>query len=160
MNPLDQLADIQIPEQVGMWPLAIGYWIVLLMTLSTLMLTFYLVHQRNKRRLQRNASLMALANLDANDEHLATQVHHILKTAATAYLPAYDVLQLHGSAWQKILDQLYTRADKTEVCESLAKLAKWQYDQRIALPDNGQLIEHASKWIKYALPPKKEHVDV
>jgi hypothetical protein len=160
MNPLDQLADIQIPEQVGMWPLAVGYWIVLLIILSIFTLTFYLVRQRNKRLLQRNSSLMALANLDAHDEHAATQVHHILKTAAMSYLPSFNVLQLHGSAWQKILNQLYTKPDKAEVCESLAKLAKWQYDQRIALPDNGQLIEHASKWIKYALPPKKEPVDV
>lgn len=160
MNPLDQLADIQIPDHVGMWPLAIGYWVVLLMTLSILVLSIYLVRQRHKRLLHRNTSLIALTSIDANDERAATQIHHILKTAASAYLPSCDVLQLHGSAWQKVLNQLYTKPDKVDVCDSLEKLAKWQYDPRIVLPDNGQLIEHASKWIKYALPPKKDPVDV
>jgi hypothetical protein len=160
VNPLDQLADIQIPDQVGMWPLAIGYWIVLFSLLVACALTYYCVQRYKQKRVMRNRSLSALAGIDANDPSAARQVHHILKTAATAYLPSADVLHIHGNAWQQLLKRLYTKSDKQEVCESLSTLAKWQYDQRIDLPDNQLLIRHASLWISHALPPKKGAADV
>lgn len=160
MNPLDQLADIQIPEQVGIWPLAVGYWIVLFSMLIAIALSYYFVHKYKQKRVMRSKSLHALAGIDANDAGAAMQVHHILKTATTAYLPSSDILQMHGSAWQQMLSQLYNKSDKQEVCVSLSTLAKWQYDQRVALPDNQQLIRHATLWISNALPPKKGAVDV
>ncbi|MBT1449915.1 DUF4381 family protein [Glaciecola sp. XM2] len=160
MNPLGQLADIHLPEQVDAWPLALGYWLIIVFTILLITGCIFWFMHRKRKLADKKASLRALNAISMNDAQAAIQVHHILKTAANAYLPEQHVLQSHGGAWQHLLKRLYTKADHQEVCDVLVSLANWQYDQRTTLAKNEQLVEYATRWVEHALPPKKGLIDV
>jgi len=54
-NPLDQLRDIHLPEAVSWWPLAPGWWLLMVLTcllLVGLLICLYRRHQSNRYRRQ------------------------------------------------------------------------------------------------------------
>ncbi|MFC4698838.1 DUF4381 domain-containing protein [Glaciecola siphonariae] len=159
-SPLDQLADIHLPQAVSIWPPAVGYWIVLALLLGAF-ITLYLWNRTRKNRLKpRNESLKALESIKPSDTKAYAQIHHVLKQAAHAYLPQHKVLHLHGSGWQSVLTGLYTHGDQKQICATLQALAAWQYDERTELENFEQTRTAARTWIKRALPPKKGALDV
>jgi hypothetical protein len=160
MNPLDQLADIQLPNAVSYWPLAIGYWILLVIIIVAVIAGFIFSARRKRRLAARNKSLAALSSIDTDDEHALQQVHHVLKTAAQAYLPNRNILQMQGEQWRSVLRKLYKNKDANDIYDTLAALSMWQYDQRISLSSNQQVKDAAKVWIEKALPPKKGALDV
>jgi hypothetical protein len=160
MNPLDQLADIAIPEDVSAWPPAIGYWIMLAASLLLIIGIVLFFYKRHTKRLVRKQSLAALQSINVEDHQAMQQIHHVLKTAAQRYLTSNKVLQMQTAEWTSLLLQLYGGKQAQTVCEPLAQLAKWQYDQRIQLAEPQQIKDAAQAWIEKALPPKKGAIDV
>lgn len=160
MNPLSQLADIQTPDQVDIWPLAIGYWIAIALSLAVLGgLIFWILRRRQRFAIQR-ASLVLISNIDVSDEEAPIHIHHILKNAISGYFPSLDVKQMHGHHWQNMLLKLYPQKAKPEPCNSIIDIAKWQYDQRTKLNEAQTLKVHAQIWLKASLPPRRGLKDV
>ena len=98
------LQDIHLPDAVGYWPLAPGWWLlfgllVLLMALSFLGWRFW--QARRLRRLAL-AQLSALTELPAGE--LARALSRLLRQAAISHFSRQDSAGLSGQAWLEFLD--------------------------------------------------------
>ena len=107
MNPdLSQLRDIHLPPPVSWWPLAPGWWaLIILAALIAAGLAWWL-HRRSSNRWRRQA-LLELQQLhtqqnEAHDAVIALSV--LLRRVAIARFPREEVAGLHGDAWLSFLD--------------------------------------------------------
>ena len=73
MNPQDPLANLhplREPELIGWWPLAPGWWILIVIALLCLGALIYLLIRRSRRNAYRRLALSQLQNLHAKyEEH-------------------------------------------------------------------------------------------
>lgn len=86
-NPLDQLRDIHLPEPISWWPLAPGWWILIIggcLLLGWLISIFY---RRYNAKLYRRQALKKLRQLElAEDSQQLRELFELLKqTAISAY---------------------------------------------------------------------------
>ncbi|WP_395341697.1 DUF4381 domain-containing protein [Ningiella sp. W23] len=162
MNPLDQLADIRTPDNISVWPLAMGYWIAAALIILALALTLWQIMRRKRRLAAKKDSLVTMASIDLKDANAKAQIHQVLKKSVQAYLPEENVLQMSSTAWQDFIHDQYSlrkkRSASNETIETLIALANWQYDQRIDLPDNQLIHNAAMEWMALCLPPKAQAI--
>ncbi len=105
------LRDLQLPETVGWWPLAPGWWVLV----ALLIVGFVYLAWRWSRAWRFNAprryALRELARLEAaylehrNPVTLGKQLSELLRRGMLAYAPRADVAGLTGDAWLAWLDQ-------------------------------------------------------
>ena len=68
MNPdmmLAQLAPLRVPESIGWWPVAPGWWIIFALAIAGLLLIARWIQQRHRRAHYRRAALTQLRLLRA-----------------------------------------------------------------------------------------------
>lgn len=150
---LQQLNDIQMPDPVGFWPLAPGWWIVLFLLLAFVAFAIYTLVKWIQRTRYRKQALAILKQLDlrkntVSREHTLQQVLSLLKrTVLTAYKHSRNpVASLYGRDFfillEATLDNEFPRLD-----------AKWHNAiYKKALPDNDdyaieELLQFAKIWI-------------
>lgn len=112
---LAQLQDIKIPDAVGYWPLSIGWWLVLVLTLICLVsVTVWVVRFKrlNRPRKQAIALLTKLPNSTASAK--AGYINEILKRFFLAYGPRERVANLTGSDWLTHLTECAPNHNITE----------------------------------------------
>ncbi len=102
------LRDIHLPSDIGWWPLAPGWWLLLgLLVLSALALLLML-RFRQRRRLRR----LALYQLDElnllAEPQLAIALSRLLRQAAISHFPSHETAGLTGEAWLQFLDRPFT----------------------------------------------------
>lgn len=68
-SALDQLADIHLPSEVSIWPLAIGYWLLLGTCALLILLAFFIYKKRQKNLYKINAT-------KSLDEIYKNYLHH------------------------------------------------------------------------------------
>jgi len=108
-NPLNDLADIHLPDGVSWWPLAPGWWILL--TLFFIMATlFYLWRRHQKRNRYRALATQELQHAYDNNQPSSTstylqQVSSILRRTALSAHPSSFNSTIKGEAWLAWLDE-------------------------------------------------------
>lgn len=109
-DPLAQLRDIQLPEPVGIWPPAPGWWILGLIILSILFFGFWKFKQyKAVNQYRHDAIALIKAEEKAIKEHknitlyLQNMAEILRRTALTAY-PNERIEPLQGNAWLAFLD--------------------------------------------------------
>ena len=112
MNPEDlPLRDLHLPDAIGWWPLAPGWWVLLALLLAAAVLGARAWYRRYRRQAARRLALAELARLErAYAEHrdparLAVALSILLRRAMLAYAPRPEVAGLTGSAWLEWLDR-------------------------------------------------------
>lgn len=111
MNPDDiQLRELHMPDMTGWWPLAPGWWVLMILFTAA---AVYLL-SRGYRRWAANAPRrFALRQLDDIRHHydhgadaveLCKQMSELLRRAMLAYAPRADVAGLTGDDWLEWLD--------------------------------------------------------
>lgn len=105
------LRDIHLPEPVGIWPLAIGWWSLILLTvlLSSLFVWWWL-HRRNtvpvvKLALRELATLETLAGLSPEDS--CRRLSILLRRVCLSLYPRETVAGLTGEDWLAFLDRAF-----------------------------------------------------
>lgn len=111
-SPLDQLADIHLPDSVSWWPLASGWW-ALLALLVIVLITVLLWRRRLKQNHYRKLAQQELDNIYSNYQNTqnATAFLHeisvlLRRTALTAYPKTFNA-SIKGQAWLDWLDRVY-----------------------------------------------------
>lgn len=149
VNPaLASLQDIQTPVEIGLWPIAYGYWILIAIALISLIAIYVYVNKRRTQSAAKRAALIALAELDIETPNYIANVSAVLKRAAMSYCERDLVASLSGSAWHKWLSQ-QVKQPPTELCQLLSLSYQQQpltESQAIALK------QCAEQWLKNALP--------
>jgi hypothetical protein len=88
VNPLDQLRDIHLPDPVSWWPMAPGWWFLILACglLSAALCRF--IYRRYKARLYRRQALKKLKNVQLSkpsQQQLRDLLELLKQTANSAY---------------------------------------------------------------------------
>jgi hypothetical protein len=160
MNPTElPLRDLHLPEPVGWWPLAPGWWLLLvlaLMGMALLIRQWYRAWSRNAARRQ------ALRVLDArvadyarhgNAVRLGSELSELLRRTMLAYAPRADVAGLTGDDWLAWLDRGLERPQFLQ--GDGRPLIEWPYrDPRteIARTDVAAFVDAVRQRIETKLP--------
>ena len=112
-NPAEhalQLKDIHLPDSPGFWPLAPGWWILLLVLLVLIVwLTLMLIRKTKQRKHQKSIfnqyMILEKELLDKpNNESIAT-INTFLRQLAVNKYPRSDIASLTGMQWLEFLDK-------------------------------------------------------
>ena len=105
------LRDLHLPAEIGWWPLAPGWWLLIALLAGGFALLLYRGWLRFLHNRPRRAALRKLSGVRGAFEHgadpveLATEISQILRRAMLAYAPRADVAGLTGSRWLRWLDR-------------------------------------------------------
>lgn len=105
------LRDLHLPEPVGWWPLAPGWWV--LIGVATVILLYFMrkAWLRWRADAARRIALQELERVESayretpNPVLLATRLSELLRRTMLAYSPRKEVAGLTGSAWLAWLDR-------------------------------------------------------
>lgn len=110
-SPLDQLADIHLPDAVSWWPLAPGWW-ALLALLVIAVIAFFVWRHKTKQNNYRAQAQQQLDSIYANyqqSENTAAFLHEVSvllrRVALTAYPNSFNA-SIKGQAWLDWLDHI------------------------------------------------------
>ena len=150
-SPLDQLADIHLPDGVSWWPLAPGWWILLALIVIAA-IGFFIWRHRKAQNAYRTVAQHQLAGIYA--DYLQTQNAAaylqalsllLRRTALTAYPQTFNA-SIKGNDWLQWLDNVcpaLTEKFSGELGQSLLSSA---YQKNPQLDVTG-LQQLSSQWI-------------
>lgn len=150
MNPQDPLADLhplRLPAEIGWWPLAPGWWLVICAMALLLAALAYWWHKHRKRNAYRRTALDQLAEINTLEEQDAwlTQINALLKSVAVHAFPARDIAALSGEPWLVFLNGSCSNSkDSTLFPDSFGAAV---YSAAPAIIDKDQLLRASRHWI-------------
>ena len=132
MDPAEiPLRDIHLPEPIGWWPLAPGWWI--LFGLIVLVVTIALIVRFwRKRRLVQRTALNELASIEISyrehrDNHrLARELSKLARRTALALEPERASAAETGSDWSARLDELNKTGETSELIKTTLARAPYR----------------------------------
>ena len=107
---LAQLRDIHLPDAIGWWPLAPGWYllaIILFVALITVIFLggrYYLNGRSRRQALRLLVTCQQQYQRDANSQLSAARVSELLKRVALVYFPREQVASLQGESWITFLN--------------------------------------------------------
>ena len=152
---LAQLRDIRLPEQIGWWPLAPGWWMITTVVLLCILLIVYLQYKQRT-----SLKYVALKELEQLKQQSHTQPISLLATRISVLIRRV-ILSVHldaqyastyGPKWQEFLStsSRTTPASFTTLISlapyaSAAEIEKMANEENISSCD---LIDMAHRWIR------------
>jgi hypothetical protein len=129
-DPLSQLAGIHLPEAVGFWPPAVGWWILLAGLIITAVFftrsTLKAIVRRKKlanalQELARSYRSYTEQALFENSKSIAgpvflNQLNAILRRVALTLYPSANIASLSGADWLNFLDSYDTGNEFSSGC--------------------------------------------
>ncbi|MGF1684017.1 DUF4381 domain-containing protein [Photobacterium minamisatsumaniensis] len=142
------LAELHLPEMPNQWPLAWGWWVIILIGFVVMAYTIYkmmIVKKQNQARREALTLLKSLRSIDRfNDINL------LLRQVAISYYPRHDVAGLTGTQWLGFLDSLLPESKRGFVALS----QQWQQglfsSHALAKNDFDACYKQAVLWVKKA----------
>jgi hypothetical protein len=110
-SPALPLRDLHLPQPVGWWPLAPGWWLLLALLLVALGYVGLRVYRRWQHNAPRRHALKELARAEAeylqhrNAVELGKNLSALLRRGMLAYAPRAEIAGLTGVAWLEWLDR-------------------------------------------------------
>jgi len=144
------LRDIHLPAEIGYWPLAPGWWLLLGLLILLGLGTLTLIRYRQRRCLRRRAlrQLESLQTLTGRE--LATALSRLLRQAALTHFPRHQVAGLTGAAWLEFLDRPFPERPFSSGVGAVLSDAPYRPDAQI---EDLPLIDLCRKWLA-KLPPQ------
>jgi hypothetical protein len=105
------LRDLHLPEMIGWWPLAPGWWFLIAMAVAGLAYLLYRSFRKWRRNASRRVALRELARIQkefkegVDEISLAIELSELLRRTMLAYAPRSEVAGLTGENWLRWLDQ-------------------------------------------------------
>jgi len=105
------LRDLHLPEVIGWWPLAPGWWFLITLAVAALAYFSYRSFLKWRRNAARRIALRELARIQHEYQHgvdeisLAIELSELLRRTMLAYAPRYEVAGLTGEGWLRWLDR-------------------------------------------------------
>lgn len=139
------LRDIHLPDPVSLWPLASGWWILMIFFVIFFSLTIYLIrHYRNhkisafylaKEELER---IKTDFNIGQNKSNLIKELSELIRRLSISVFPRKESAGLTGEEWLNFLDQY---SDNNEFGNGIGRIlieAPYQANPRF---DSNELID-------------------
>ena len=105
------LRDLHLPEPVGWWPLAPGWWVLLILLALLLGYGLYRAYLRRRHNAPRRFALRELARFESdflqhrNPVLLGKQLSELLRRSMLAYARREEIAGLTGEDWLEWLDR-------------------------------------------------------
>ena len=105
------LRDLHLPESIGWWPLAPGWWFLIVLALAGLAYLLYQAFTKWRGNVSRRVALRELARIQfdykngVDEISLAIELSELLRRTMLAYAPRNEVAGLTGQPWLRWLDQ-------------------------------------------------------
>ncbi len=164
MNPTDSLLlrDIHLPDPVSWWPPAIGWWILLLISLIVIWGLIAFIKKLKRPVLKKSAKAeIAMVLNDYNNhqnQHLLIQQLSItIKRIGISYLQRNQTAGISGVEWYAKINQL---VEKNQFSDEVIKLlSQGPYQKKPELDDEtvNQIINQTQRWVS-ALSKEKASV--
>ncbi|WDE03905.1 DUF4381 domain-containing protein [Thalassomonas viridans] len=152
MDPLAQLQDIHLPQQVHNYPVAPGWWLLLILVsiLAAVLLYKFVKNWRlNKQK------RFALRQLNQSPIPNNAQIIAILKWTTMTYFPRKSSASLFGRKFQQFLTEQLPQKHRQVFTEQCGDAFDHLYQKESGDDSNIALSQAAILWLKKALPPKK-----
>lgn len=105
------LRDLHLPEAIGWWPLAPGWWVVIALAIAGLVVLLRRYLRTRARGAARRYALLQLKELTAEFEQhrdavaFSSALSALLRRTMLSYAPRQEVAGLTGDAWLAWLDK-------------------------------------------------------
>ena len=153
-DPLElPLRDIHLPGEITFWPPAPGWWILMALVI-TAMVVGWLLYQRN-RRYKLSATRMAGVQLqeiitryetDKDPVELLRQLSILLRRLSISLFPRTEVASLTGQDWLAFLDR-QTRQDNFSTATGRL-LCEAVYRREVRADEAELVLKYSQDWIK------------
>lgn len=150
-NPLDQLKDIHLPEAVGAWPPAPGWWLLAMLLVVLLVVSLMLYKHRQKSAYRRAAvqqvKVLFKGYQQPQQSHNITgQLNCLLKATALQSYSRQQVSRLTETQWLSFLD---SSANMQAFSQGAGQvLASAPYDKNSQITDAVALRQCCITWIR------------
>lgn len=104
------LRDLHLPEAIGWWPLAPGWWFLILVVVAAIVYLSYRSVRKWRRNAMRRVALRELSRIQkeyrvgVDEITLAIELSELLRRTMLAYAPREEVAGLTGDRWLHWLD--------------------------------------------------------
>lgn len=148
-DPLAALRPLHLPDPIGWWPPAPGWWVLLVLLLASVWLIVFALRKRYQRNAWRRAALAEINELQTQTERsetdLAADVNTLLRRCARINDNSARVAALTGQQWLEYLDsKLSEPAFNTELGRTMLRAA---YDPSATI-DRSALIDATRRWLR------------
>ena len=149
-DPLAQLRDIHLAGEPSWWPLAPGWWIVIVLSLLALYFSWKWYVKAKTRRLPAKITLQKLESVfhqwqaDNDDRQYLTQANTTIKQFCMHLFGRQQIASLHSDNW---LDFLQQQSSSTLSHETLSTLGKARYQSHIEA-DVAGIHKQLCSWIQ------------
>ena len=152
------IRDIHLPDSLHWWPPAIGWWLLAILLIASLVGLFLLIKRYRKKWGYRNVALALLkkdykhwrqqnatTKSTASQEALQQMLRVLKRTAITAY-PKADAASLHGQPWVDFLNQQTNSDYFQQQCSDILLNQQYQASANIDIT----AFYHACRaWVKH-----------
>ncbi|MEZ8369290.1 DUF4381 domain-containing protein [Vibrio splendidus] len=155
-QPLE-LSPAITPSAPSWWPLAWGWWAVIVTAIALIALVFFIVKRGQKNQYAKNEALACFRDSQPSNTLSPSAAQDIVRQAALSYFPRDKVAGLSGDDWLAFLD--------AQLAKPLfaAKQSQWQqalYQDTALMSDEQkkaqqQLVNDCETWLRKALPPMR-----
>ena len=109
---LQDLHDIVLPQAPGIWPLAIGWWLLIaILIISAAFLIKTLVNYSQQWKIKRLAIAKLNTCKDCND------INQLIKQVAIHYCDDANISSLTGNNWVDFIDRNLSISSKSELID-------------------------------------------
>ncbi|MFO1435451.1 MAG: DUF4381 domain-containing protein [Gammaproteobacteria bacterium] len=164
MDPLQiPLKDIHLPAPISWWPLAPGWWMLLVLSLSILLAGVWMWRRRGiaaprlshaslRNEILQEWQRIRSTHLDnATDTCGLRELSEFLRRVALAVRPRAEAAALTGEAWLKYLDSFTTGNEFAHGCGKLLIDAPYKQAHRIGAADLRSCVDLCDRWIHTVL---------
>jgi hypothetical protein len=105
------LRDLHLPDVIGLWPFAPGWWVLILLAVAGVIYLLFRLLLRWRFNAARRLALRELASLRRDYEGgadatvLSKALSELMRRSMLAYAPRAEVARLTGDTWLSWLDR-------------------------------------------------------
>lgn len=140
------LEDIILPTAVGLWPLAWGWWLLIVISIAAVIgLILWLIKRvKLQRKIQQAEKHLISSTQTLSDHQLYSAINTWLKVQAQETYPFAK--SLHGDAWIEFLNSSAGKAIFTD--QQAQALSQGLYQKETVQCDTNELLKNAQLWLK------------
>lgn len=148
MDPLANLQDIHLPENIHGWPIAPGWWLLLISLIVIIVFAYKKLTTKHQQSLVKRQAIKQLTEI----ENLTTeQSIAILKWVSMHYYKRSDVAAIHGNNLLAFLSNKLPNEQQASFNQLAENALMQQYRKSTHSLYSQELQQAALLWVNHAL---------
>lgn len=150
-NPLDQLKAIHAPTDVSAWPLAWGWWVLIIAALLLVVGGILLWKRYRTFTLAKRQALQLVEQTDPDSPDAVSTLNQILKRVSRHYDGHINTASLYGEKWTDYLVSQLPEKQQATARQSFTEMNALLYQKTPATAEQAAKQKAAvAYWIRYA----------